>query len=178
MCWNIDWCRLYKFINLFKAVQYTKQHATGLVLSQFGSQSYVYWIKSDSKFRYTDMFFLRDLKVGLTISNIELYAGIGIQISRSAGSSSKILKVLPKKFKLIRLPSWQCIMLPPMCRVTIGIPLNRQHKNTNYSKAGTARRMGKRIYVRGLAMNAVDHPHGGKSGPSRSSVSPWGWTTK
>lgn len=122
--------------------------------------------------------FLRDVKTGTVVSNIELRMGGGGQVARAAGVGGKVYKAGWGEYKMIKLPSLRRIKLGWYCRAVVGANENAGWRKTNYSKAGTSRRWGRGIFVRGMAMNAVDHPHGGKSGPSRTSVSPWGWVSK
>lgn len=117
-------------------------------------------------------FFIKDLKLGMRISMIELSAGRGAQLVRAAGTSAKLVtSTLGGKYRL-QLPSSKYIYIHGMARACVGSCANKQHRKVTLSKAGTARRLGRGLRVRGVAMNAVDHPHGGKSGPSRVSVSP------
>lgn len=119
-----------------------------------------------------NFFFLRDMREQTLISNLELYPKCGIQLIRSAGTRGKIINSYSNGLKRIKLPSGRLIIADQLARAVVGANTTKEFKKTNYSKAGTARRLGKRIHVRGTVMNAVDHPHGGKSGPSRTSVSP------
>lgn len=93
---------------------------------------------------------------------------------RAAGTGGKIYNAGRGAHKVVRLPSLKSINLNRYCRAAVGANANRNYRKQNCSKAGTRRRLGGRLCVRGLAMNAADHPHGGQSGPSRTSVSPWG----
>nr|YP_009755735.1 ribosomal protein L2 [Roya anglica]QIQ22974.1 ribosomal protein L2 [Roya anglica] len=122
---------------------------------------------------------------GSFIHNIEIYPGKGGQLVRSAGTSAQLLskKISPyRKLEcIIRLPSGVNKVINPSCRATLGIISNQIHNTTNLTKAGQNRWLGKKPTVRGVAMNPIDHPHGGGEGRTkggRPSVSPWGKPTK
>ena len=117
---------------------------------------------------------------GMLVHNIELKIGKGGQISRSAGSYARIMAKEDGNVTL-RLPSGEVRMVNENCLATIGIIGNKSHENINIGKAGRARWLGRRPKVRGVAMNPVDHPHGGGEGRSsggRHPVSPWGTPAK
>lgn len=187
-CFIIDWYRLYKLIILKISLQYAKQQTSGIILVQFLNNSYGYYnsykLKRHMRLRdyititQNNFFFIRDMREQVLISNLELYPRYGIQLIRSAGTRGKIVNSYGDGTKRIKLPSGKFIIVGRLARAVVGANTTKEFNKTNYSKAGTSRRLGKRIHVRGTAMNAVDHPHGGKSGPSRTSVSPWGWVTK
>lgn len=177
-CRIIDWYRYYELVKIQLVLQYSKQNSSGLELNQIFNKSYSYYNLSETKIKSSKMFFVKDIKERTFISNAELYPGEGIQLIRSAGTQGQVMTWKKHGKKCIKLPSWKIVDIDNLCRVLIGRNYNKIYKKINYSKAGTMRHLGKRIYVRGVAMNAVDHPHGGKSGPSRASVSPWGWITK
>jgi large subunit ribosomal protein L2 len=115
--------------------------------------------------------FLKDIKKGAEISNLELRLGCGGQIARAAGSCAKVLGLRHAQ-RRIRMPSFEIKSIDFTARATIGPSNNLLFNKRILSKAGTRRKLGGKSVVRGTAMNAVDHPHGGKSGPSRSSMSP------
>ena len=120
---------------------------------------------------------LEKIPVGTLIHNIELYAGKGGQLVRSAGMSAQLM-AKEGKYATLRLPSGEMRMVPLNCRATIGAIGNADHNLVNIGKAGRKRHMGIRPTVRGSVMNPNDHPHGGgegrapigRSGPS----TPWG----
>jgi len=120
---------------------------------------------------------LENIPVGSQVHNIELYAGKGGQLVRSAGMSAQLM-AKEGKYATLRLPSGEMRMVPINCRATIGIIGNGDHNLINLGKAGRKRHMGIRPTVRGSVMNPNDHPHGGgegkapigRSGPS----TPWG----
>lgn len=103
------------------------------------------------------------LSVGAKIHNIELHPGRGGQLVRSAGTKAVVL-YKHKKWTAVRLPSGKKRFIPENCWVTYGIVGNNQQKLKILGKAGSARWVGIRPHVRGSAMNAVDHPHGGGEG--------------
>lgn len=120
---------------------------------------------------------LQNIPVGTQIHNIELYAGKGGQLVRSAGNSAQLMAKEGKNATL-RLPSGEMRLVPINCRATIGQVGNIDHELINIGKAGRKRHMGFRPTVRGSAMNPNDHPHGGgegKTGIGRPGpVTPWG----
>jgi len=123
---------------------------------------------------------LRHIPVGSIIHNIELRPGKGAQMVRSAGNSAQLL-AREGEYATIRLQSGEVRLVHRECRATIGQVGNVEHENISIGKAGRSRWMGKRPEVRGVAMNPVDHPHGGGEGKTsggRHPVSPWGWLTK
>lgn len=123
---------------------------------------------------------LRHIPVGSTVHNIELRPGKGAQLVRSAGNSAQVL-AREGEYATIRLQSGEVRLIHRECRATLGQIGNAEHENINIGKAGRSRWMGKRPEVRGVAMNPVDHPHGGGEGKTsggRHPSSPWGWLTK
>lgn len=123
---------------------------------------------------------LRSIPLGTHIHNIELKAGKGGQLVRSAGGFAQLM-AKEGKYAQVRLPSGEVRMIHMNCRATIGQVGNIDHENINYGKAGVRRHMGFRPHVRGSAMNPVDHPHGGGEGKAPigkpSPVTPWGKPT-
>lgn len=123
---------------------------------------------------------LRNIPPGTPIHNIELKRGKGGQIVRSAGTSAVIM-AKEGKYAQVRLPSSEVRLVHLECMATIGVVGNADHGNIVIGKAGRARWLGRRPKVRGVAMNPVDHPHGGGEGRTsggRHPVSPWGVATK
>jgi len=108
---------------------------------------------------------LRYIPQGTFIHNIELIKGKGGQIVRSAGASSQIM-AKEGDFAHVRLPSGEIGLISLDCRATIGQLSNVEHETVSIGKAGKSRWLGIRPTVRGLAMNPVDHPHGGGEGKS------------
>lgn len=123
---------------------------------------------------------LSDLPIGTRIHHIELYPGQGAQLLRAAGVSGSLIHK-HGGYAIVRLSSGKQITLSDQCLATIGQISNRDHNQRIIGKAGRSRWLGWRPTVRGVAMNPVDHPHGGGEGKTsggRPSCSPWGKPTK
>jgi large subunit ribosomal protein L2 len=123
---------------------------------------------------------LKAIPVGTQVHNVELHLGKGAQFVRSAGTSAQLM-AKEDKYALLRMPSGELRQVLQTCRATIGQVGNTKHENQTIGKAGRSRWMGKRPEVRGVAMNPVDHPHGGGEGRTsggRHPVTPWGKPTK
>jgi large subunit ribosomal protein L2 len=123
---------------------------------------------------------LRDIPLGTSIHNIELNQGHGGQLARGAGSYAQLM-AKEGKYAQIKLPSGEVRMVSLDCKATIGQAGNAEHQKIRIGKAGRTRWLGQRPRVRGVAMNPVDHPHGGGEGKSsggRHPVTPWGIPTK
>ncbi len=123
---------------------------------------------------------IRKIPVGTIVHNIEMKIGKGGQIARAAGAYAQILG-RDGGYAQLRLNSGEIRVVNENCFATIGTVSNSDHSNSNYGKAGRKRWMGIRPTVRGVAMNPVDHPHGGGEGKTsggRHPVSPWGVPTK
>jgi large subunit ribosomal protein L2 len=123
---------------------------------------------------------MRDIPLGTQIHNIELNAGHGGQIVRSAGNYAQLM-AKEGKYAQVKLPSGEVRMISLECKATIGQVGNLGHMGINLGKAGRSKWKGRRPRVRGVAMNPVDHPHGGGEGKSsggRHPVTPWGVPTK
>ena len=123
---------------------------------------------------------LSDIPAGTDIHNIELSPNGGGKLVRSAGSSAQI-SGSDDNYCIIKLKSGEIRKIINTARATIGSVSNRDHQNIKIGKAGRNRWKGKRPSVRGVAMNPVDHPHGGGEGKTsggRSPVSPWGQSAK
>jgi large subunit ribosomal protein L2 len=119
---------------------------------------------------------LRNIPVGTTIHAVELRPGGGAKLARSAGSSIQLVAREGKNATL-RMPSGEMRLVDVRCRATVGEVGNAEQSNINWGKAGRNRWKGKRPTVRGVAMNPIDHPHGGGEGKTsggRHPVSPWG----
>ncbi len=114
---------------------------------------------------------LRHIPPGTRIHNIELHPDKGGQMCRSAGTSAELLRV-EAGFALLRLPSKDLRKVPETCRATVGIVSNKVHMHRVLGKAGASRWLGRRPHVRGVAMNPVDHPHGGGTGKSTGGRNP------
>jgi large subunit ribosomal protein L2 len=117
---------------------------------------------------------------GLLVHNVELKPGKGAQMVRSAGSYARIM-ASDSGMVTLKLPSGELRMVAENCLATIGSVGNKSHENISIGKAGRSRWLGRRPKVRGVAMNPVDHPHGGGEGKTsggRHPVSPWGTPAK
>ena len=123
---------------------------------------------------------LSDIPAGTNIHNIELQPNGGGKLARSAGSSAQISGV-DDNYCIVKLASGEIRKIINSARATIGSVSNPDFQNIKIGKAGRNRWRGKRPSVRGVAMNPVDHPHGGGEGKTsggRSPVSPWGQSAK
>lgn len=123
---------------------------------------------------------LKNIPVGTVIHNIEIKPNKGGQIARSAGASV-VLMGKDSGYAKIKLRSGEVRLVLLDCKATIGAVSNFDQKNTNIGKAGRMRWLGRKPKVRGVAMNPVDHPHGGGEGKTsggRHPVTPWGFLTK
>ncbi|EPD31024.1 50S ribosomal protein L2 [Gleimia europaea] len=119
---------------------------------------------------------LRNIPVGTVVHAVELYPGGGAKIARSAGTSVQLV-AKEGRFAQLRMPSGEIRNVEVMARATVGAVGNAEQSNINWGKAGRMRWKGRRPHVRGVAMNPVDHPHGGGEGRTsggRHPVSPWG----
>ncbi len=123
---------------------------------------------------------MSNIPVGTIIHNIEMKPGKGGQIARSAGGYAQLVG-RDAGYALLRLSSGEQRRVRAECMATVGAVSNPDHTNVKLGKAGRKRWMGKRPSVRGVAMNPVDHPHGGGEGRTsggRHPVTPWGKPTK
>jgi len=121
-----------------------------------------------------------NIPIGTIVHNIELKIGKGGQIARSAGTYAQIVG-RDQDYVILRLNSAEQRLVHGRCMATVGAVSNPDHMNISIGKAGRKRWMGKRPHNRGVAMNPVDHPHGGGEGRTsggRHPVSPWGFPTK
>lgn len=123
---------------------------------------------------------LASIPLGSQIHNVELYPGAGGQLCRTAGAFA-VLNARDKDWAQIALPSGEIRRVPVACRATIGVIGNAEHQNVQIGKAGRARWMGRRPYVRGVAQNPIAHPMGGGEGRTsggRHPCSPTGKLSK
>jgi large subunit ribosomal protein L2 len=123
---------------------------------------------------------IRSIPLGTWVHNVELKVGKGGQMARSAGTYASIA-AKEGKYAQLRLPSGEVRLVLQDCCATIGQVGNADHENIKIGKAGRNRWLGKKPQSRGVAMNPVDHPHGGGEGKSsggRHPVTPWGVPTK
>ncbi|HXB84011.1 MAG: 50S ribosomal protein L2 [Candidatus Cybelea sp.] len=122
---------------------------------------------------------IKNIPVGTVIHNIELRPGEGGKLVRSAGVSAQLM-AKEDQYSQVRMPSGEVRRIHINCRATIGQLGNVEHENQVIGKAGRSRHLGKRPAVRGIAMNPVDHPHGGgeaRSTSGRPPTTPWGVMT-
>src|SRR4051795_3606090 len=122
---------------------------------------------------------LANMPAGTVVHNVELKPGRGGQLGRAAGTSIQLM-AKEGKYATLRLPSGEMRMVLAGCRPTIGVLGNAEHELVELGKAGRSRHKGVRPQTRGVAMNPVDHPHGGGEGsttPGRHPVTPWGKPT-
>jgi large subunit ribosomal protein L2 len=123
---------------------------------------------------------LKNIPVGTTIHAIELQPGKGAQMVRSAGNGAQLMSK-EDDYGQVRLPSGEVRRVLLTCTATVGVIGNEQHQNIKIGKAGRNRHKGKRPSVRGVVMNAVDHPHGGGDGGrhrmAKAPRTPWGQKT-
>jgi len=123
---------------------------------------------------------LRNIPVGSVVHCVEMKPGRGAQIARSAGAGVQVV-AREGQYATLRLRSGEMRKVPTECRATIGEVSNSEHNLRSLGKAGASRWRGVRPTVRGVAMNPVDHPHGGGEGRTsggRHPVTPWGVPTK
>ncbi len=123
---------------------------------------------------------LKSMPVGTIIHNVEMKVGKGAQLCRSAGTYAQLVG-RDQGYAQIKLASGELRVVPQDCMATVGAVSNPDHMNQNFGKAGRMRWKGRRPVNRGVAMNPVDHPHGGGEGRSsggRHPVTPWGKPTK
>jgi large subunit ribosomal protein L2 len=123
---------------------------------------------------------LKNIPLGTSVHNVELKIGKGGQMIRSAGAYGQVM-AKDQGYVQIKFPSGEVRMVLDRCRATVGQVGNLDHEKIAIGKAGRHRHMGKRPTVRGVAMNPVDHPHGGGEGKTsggRHPVTPWGVPTK
>lgn len=123
---------------------------------------------------------LKNIPVGSTIHAIELQPGRGAQMVRSAGNSAQLM-AKEGSYAQVRLPSGEVRLINQECTASLGVIGNEQHQNIKVGKAGRSRHLGKRPSVRGVVMNAADHPHGGGDGGrhrmAKAPRTPWGQKT-
>jgi large subunit ribosomal protein L2 len=122
---------------------------------------------------------LANIPLGTTLHAVELRPGRGAQLGRSAGAAIQLM-AKEGDYALLKLPSTELRRVQLACRATIGQVGNLEHENLSHGKAGRVRWLGRKSHVRGIAMNPVDHPHGGGEGRSKGNhpQTPWGKPTK
>jgi large subunit ribosomal protein L2 len=123
---------------------------------------------------------LRAIPIGTVVHNVEMKPGKGGQIARAAGTYVQLVG-RDGDYAQLRLTSGEIRVVRQECMATVGAVSNPDHQNINLGKAGRSRWLGRRPHVRGVAMNPIDHPHGGGEGRTsggRHPVTPWGKPTK
>jgi len=123
---------------------------------------------------------LKNIAAGTSVHNIELKPGAGAKLCRSAGTFAQVLGV-NEAYIIVKLTSKETRLISAECMATVGVVSNSDNKNKKIGKAGIKRHLGIKPTVRGVAMNPVDHPHGGGEGRTsggRHPTSPWGLKTK
>jgi len=176
-----------------RSIEYDPNRTTRIALIFYvdGEKSYILapiglgvgdWIESgpQAEIHPGNCLPLRSIPTGTVVHNLELTPQRGGQLVRSAGSGAQVLS-REGEYVLIRLPSGEMRRVLLACRATVGQLSNPDHKNESLGKAGASRHLGRRPHVRGVAMNPVDHPHGGGEGRSPIGMpgpkSPWGQPT-
>ena len=123
---------------------------------------------------------LANVPIGTIVHNVEMKQGKGGQIARAAGAYVQLVG-RDSGYAILRLNSGETRMVPAACMATVGAVSNPDNANVSLSKAGRSRWKGRKPVVRGVAMNPIDHPHGGGEGRTsggRHPVTPWGKSTK
>lgn len=120
---------------------------------------------------------LENMPVGTIVHNVELKVGKGAQLVRSAGCYAQLIGK-DGAYAQLRLNSGELRLVLGKCRASIGAVSNSDQQNTTIAKAGRSRWLGVRPQTRGIAMNPVDHPHGGRTNGGRNPVTPWGKCTR
>jgi large subunit ribosomal protein L2 len=135
---------------------------------------------SDADIRPGNTMPLRAIPLGTMVHNVELKPGKGGQLARSAGAAVQVA-AKEGEYAHVKLRSGELRLVRQECLATIGVVGNADHQNLHLGKAGRKRWLGIRPTVRGVAMNPIDHPHGGGEGKTsggRHPVTPWGQPTK
>lgn len=175
------------------AIEYDPNRGARLALLHYvdGEKAYILWpdgLRVDDEIissRNADIkpgnsLPLEAIPTGTTLHCIELRPRKGGQLARGAGCSAQLM-AKEGKYALLRLPSGELRNVLSTCRATVGVVGNSDRQNVHHGKAGKSRWLGRRPKVRGVAMNPVDHPHGGGEGRTsggRHPVTPWGVPTK
>ncbi len=137
-------------------------------------------VGSESSIENGNRLKLKDIPVGSVIHAVEMTPGRGGQLVRGAGSSAQLM-AKDENYAQVKLPSGEVRMINANCKASIGVVGNEQHQNVKVGKAGRKRNKGIRPTVRGVVMNAADHPHGGgdggRHGMGKDPRTPWGQKT-
>jgi len=177
-----------------KSVEYDPNRSSRISLVQYadGEKRYILWPEGlkvgeeitagpEAEVKPGNAMPLRSIPPGVMIHNVELVKGRGGQLVRSAGGAA-IIQAKEGEQAHVKLPSGEVRLVSLDCWATIGQLGNVDHDAISIGKAGRSRWMGRMPHVRGVAMNPIDHPHGGGEGKSGQGnphpVSPWGWHTK
>jgi large subunit ribosomal protein L2 len=174
------------------SVEYDPNRSARIALIHYtdGEKRYILWplglavgaevlVSDEAEIQPGNAMRLTAVPLGTWVHNIEMQKGRGGQICRSAGSYAQVMAKEGERV-LLRLPSGELRQVLKTCMATIGQVGNLEHENQTIGKAGRSRWLGRRPKVRGVAMNPIDHPHGGGEGRSkgRHPVTPWGKPTK
>ena len=178
------------------AIEYDPNRSSRIALIQYADKTKAYilaplelnvgdkiesTLDKDIDFKSGNCLPLRRIPLGTAIHNIELKPGRGGQIARSAGTSAQLM-AKEGNYAFVRMPSSEVRKIFIDCRATIGQMGNVEHESRSIGKAGRNRWLGRLPHIRGAAMNAVDHPHGGGEGKAPQGnphpVSPWGQASK
>jgi len=179
---------------LVKSIEYDPNRSAHIALLHYvdGEKAYILWpvdlkvgdfviSSQNADIRPGNHLPLSQMPLGTAIHNLEIKLGKGGQMIRAAGSSGQLV-AKEGKYAQVRLPSGEVRKILIDCWATVGQVGNIDHENITIGKAGKTRWRGRRPIVRGVAMNPVDHPHGGGEGRAGQGnphpVSPWGWPTK
>ena len=176
---NVDFKRMKDGVpGRVASIEYDPNRTTRIALVFYadGEKSYILaplalgvgdWVESgpQAEIRVGNCLPLRSIPAGTVVHNVELTPNRGGQLVRSAGAGAQVL-AREGEYVLVRLPSGEMRRILLSCRATIGQLSNPDHKNESLGKAGAKRHLGRRPHVRGVAMNPVDHPHGGGEGRS------------
>ncbi len=176
-----------------KTIEYDPNRSTFIALISYPDGEYRYILAPDglkvgdkvlastnAEIKIGNALPLDRIPPGTDVHNVELYIGKGGQLARSAGAFATIA-AKDGDYVSLKLPSGEVRKVHKNCYATVGILSNKDHNLVSIGKAGRSRWLGRRPKVRGVAMNPVDHPHGGGEGKTsggRHPVSPWGQPTK
>ena len=186
----IDFKRMYRDIpGTVKTIEYdpNRNVRIGLVAYANGAKAYmlipegikvgsIVLAGRDIEAKVGNCLPIRSIPVGFTLHNIEMRPGSGGKLARSAGTSCQLM-AKEGDYATLRMPSGEIRQIHLECYAAVGVLGNADIKNVSIGKAGRSRRLGIRPTVRGMAMNPVDHPHGGGEGRSKSGshpMTPWG----
>lgn len=190
----MDWRRARRDVNgVIKSVEYDPNRTAFISLVQYadGDRRYVLAtegvgvgsdvvVSAEADIKPGNALPLAKIPAGTAIHSVEIKAGAGAKMIRSAGASGTLVGRVDR-YAQIRMPSGELRLVDEKCFATVGVVSNADHMNVSIGKAGRSRWKGKRPSVRGVAMNPIDHPMGGGEGRSsggRHPCSPWGQLAK